>query len=301
MARSIFEDVSGDKTDIVAPKPKRKSARRAIALWLMVLFVLVVFTHVTSEAFLDVRAIGAVWLVGMLWFLLRKSVPAGWLFRLGLIGILSAMLSGAGWLDVDTLRYKTAVIFMVNMGLIGLLAHSIMEMWQEASALLQARRRREQGLMRLGTVLIGLLFVQIVYSALLAGFPDGTLAKTWPDISGSFFPAASFEMQPAWRNFIDSPLMLEFSHRILAYGALLLGGFAWWRSRKSAVSSVKNKFSWLIIAFFGQVVLGILTTMYDTGTYGNLAHSLGAVTIFVVAIWAQFGVAYPSEQKVSRG
>ena len=71
-------------------------------------------------------------------------------------------------------------------------------------------------------VLIGLLVVQLIYGALMAGHKAANAAATWPTINGSWIPDTMFTHQPFLLNFIDNTILIHFIHRGLAYLILLL-------------------------------------------------------------------------------
>lgn len=372
MARSIFENVS-EKVETPMPKPVRKSARRAIAVWLMVLFTLVVamivvggMTRLTDSGlsitewkpvtgavppmgeaawvvefdkykatpeyelqntgmsmsefkgifwwewahrFLG-RFVGLVWFTGFAWFAVRRQIPTGWIGRLVGVGALGGLQGAVGWWMVssglegrmvDVASYRLAVHLGLAFFILGLIAWFVFELRNESARLLQARRRREGGLMRLASVIVVLLFLQILLGALVAGIDAGRSFPTWPSMAGEFLPSESFDYSPTWTNFFENPALVQFNHRLLGYVAFLLGVFAWWRSRASAMAGIKRRFDWLMVMMFGQVVLGILTVLYGAPVHIAIVHQLGAVALFVVALQARFEAGYPVEQKISRG
>lgn len=373
MARSIFEDVSGEKVDAPAPKPMHKSARRAISVWLMALFSLVVLmiviggmTRLTDSGlsitewkpvtgaippmgeaawvvefdkykatpeyelqnvgmtmaefkgifwwewghrFLG-RFVGLVWFAGFAWFLVRKQIPTGWTGRLVGVGALGGLQGAVGWWMVssglvgrmvDVASYRLAIHLGLAFFILGLIAWFVFELRRESAELLQARRRRESGLMRLAAVLVLLLFVQILLGALVAGIDAGRSFPTWPSMAGEFLPSESFDYSPMWSNFFENPALVQFNHRLLGYVAFALGAFVWWRSRSSAMAGVRSRFEWMMVIMFGQVVLGIVTVLYAAPVYVALIHQLGAVVLFVLTLRARFEAGYPTEQKISRG
>ncbi len=372
MARSIFEDVSGKKVDTPTPKPARKSARRGIAVWLMVLFSLVMaiivvggMTRLTDSGLsitewkpvtgaipplgeaawmiafdkykatpeymlqnvgmsmsefkgifwwewghrLLGRFIGLVWFVGFVWFAVRRQIPKGWTGKLVIVGALGGLQGAVGWWMVssglqgrmvDVASYRLAIHLGLAFFILGLIAWFVFELRRESGALLQARRRRETGLMTLGTMLIIVLFVQILLGALVAGIDAGRSFPTWPSMAGEFLPSESFDYEPIWTNFFENPALVQFNHRLLGYLAFLLGAFAWWRSRSSAMAGVRLRFNWMMVMMIGQMVLGIVTVIYAAPMNIAIIHQIGAVALFVLTLQARFEAAYPVEQKISR-
>src|SRR5262249_41197391 len=69
-----------------------------------------------------------------------------------------------------------------------------------------------------------LVIVQIYLGALVAGLHAGLIYNTWPLIDGSLVPPASGLLfdRPAWRNFFENPLTVQFDHRLVAYALVTL-------------------------------------------------------------------------------
>ncbi|HSF90607.1 MAG TPA: COX15/CtaA family protein, partial [Paracoccaceae bacterium] len=310
--RSIFEEVSEKRAE--PPKPatsRRKTARRAIAVWLMVLFTLVTVmiavggmtrltdsglsitewkpvtgsippmsaevwasefekyqqtpefqlqNHAMSLAefkgiywwewghrFLG-RFIGLVWALGFFWFLIRRQIPTGWTGKLVGVGVLGGLQGAVGWWMVasgltgrmvDVASYRLATHLGLAFVILGLIAWFVFQLSQPEGALLQQRRQREKSLMSLSGVIVGVLFLQILLGALVAGIDAGRSFPTWPSMAGAFLPSESFDYAPMWSNFFENPALVQFNHRMLGYIASALGAFAWWRSRASALGGVR--------------------------------------------------------------
>ncbi len=256
------------------------------------------------------RFVGLVWAIGFFWFLVRKGIPTGWTGRLFAIGLLGGLQGAIGWWMVssgltgrmiDVASYRLAIHLGLAFIILGLIAWYVFELRQKAGELLQARRRREGGLMRLSTVLLGVLFVQILLGALVAGIDAGRAFPTWPGMAGAFPPSEIFDYEPIWTNFFENPALVQFNHRLLGYLAFLLGGVIWWKSRKCAQTAVRMRFDWMMVILFGQVVLGIITVLYAAPVHVAITHQIGAIVLFVITLRARFGAAYPVAQRVARG
>lgn len=185
---------------------------------------------------------------------------------------------------VDVASYRLAVHLGLAFFILGLIAWFVFELRRESADLLQARRRREGGLVRLATVLTVVLFLQVLLGALVAGIDAGRSFPTWPSMAGAFLPSESFDYVPMWSNFFENPALVQFNHRLLGYLAFLLGGFVWWRSRRSALAGVRFSFDWMMVMLFGQVVLGIVTVIYAAPVYVAIVHQLGAIVLFVMTL-----------------
>jgi cytochrome c oxidase assembly protein subunit 15 len=372
--RSIFEDVS-DAGAPPQPQPqpvRRVPDRRAIAIWLAMLFLLVAamiavggMTRLTDsglsitewrpvtgavpptdeatwqaefdkyraspqyaemnagmtlDAFKRIywwewghrqlgRLIGLVWGAGFLWFLLRRRLPPGWAPRLLGLGLLGGLQGVVGWWMVSSglapgMISVASTRLAVHLGLafvvLGLIAWYILRLARPEAELLQARRQRNAALIRWGTVLIAVAFLQILLGALVAGIDAGRSYTDWPLIGGEPFPETAFDLVPTWTNFIANPGLVQFNHRIAGYLLLLLGLAAWLRSRASALENIRGAFAAMAAVLLLQVVLGVFTLLHGAPWPLAILHQLGAVVLFTLTIRARFAALYPRAQRIAR-
>lgn len=374
-SRSIFEDVGARGT---TPPPAAKPAepgyaRRGIAIWLALLFALVVamiavggLTRLTDsglsitewhpvsgalppsgaaawqaefdkykaspqyaelnagmslEEFKAIfwwewghrqlgRAIGAVWGLGFLWFLARRQIPPGWTPRLLGLGVLGGIQGAIGWWMVvsgletgmwSVASYRLAVHLGIAFAILGLIAWYVMRLGRPAAELLQARRQRNEALIRWGTVLVVVAFVQILLGALVAGIDAGRSYTDWPLMGGEVFPSTAFNLAPAWTNFLDNPGLVQFNHRLVGYLLALLGVLAFVRSRSSSLAAIRGAFAAMLAMLAVQVGLGIATVMHASPLGLAIVHQLGAVALFTFIIRARFAALYPKAQMIARG
>ncbi len=372
--RSIFEEVDSADQAQAAPQPglieRPQGARRAIRLWLALLFAMLVamialggLTRLTDsglsitqwkpvlgalppmndadwqaeftrykaipeyklqnkgmslEEFKSIywwewshrqlgRAIGLVWALGFFGFLLARKIPPGWAGRLFGIGVLGGLQGAVGWWMVssglrgsmlDVASYRLATHLGLAFVILGLIAWYVFALGRREAELLQARRAREGGLMRAASVMLALLFVQVLLGALVAGIDAGRGYTDWPLMAGQFFPPDAFDLTPLWRNFFEDDGLVQFVHRMWGYLVFLYGLWLWWRARGSAHAATRRAFNWMALMLLGQVVLGILTVMNSAPLDIAITHQLGAVVLWVLVIRARFMAAYPVAQSI---
>ncbi len=255
------------------------------------------------------RIVGIVWLAGFLWFQGRRTIPAGWTGRLLAVGALGGLQGAVGWWMVssgltgrmvDVASYRLALHLGLAFAILGMLAWYIMRLRRGEAALLQARRQRHNGLARLALVLVVLVLVQAMLGALVAGIDAGRNYPTWPLMAGEFLPSGSFALRPVWSNFFENAALVQFNHRLAAYGMVLLGMIAWWKSRASALNRVKRSYDWLAAAVLAQVLLGVVTVLYAAALPLALAHQIGAMVLLVAVLAARFEALYPRAQSLRR-
>ncbi len=209
--------------------------------------------------------------------------------------------SGLGGQMVAVASHRLAVHLGLAFAILGLIAWWGMRLRRTEAELLQARRQRSESLMRWGTALTIVAFVQILLGALVAGIDAGRNFPEWPLMAGAFVPPGAFEMEPSWRNLIDNPGLVQFNHRMLGYLLFALGLAAWLRSRRSGLGYVRGAFAAMMVMMAVQVVIGIVTVLYAAPWQIAIVHQLAAVALFVLILRSRFAALYPRAQRIARG
>jgi cytochrome c oxidase assembly protein subunit 15 len=134
----------------------------------------------------------------------------------------------------------------------------------------------------------GLVIIQLIYGAFMAGLKAANVAPTWPDINGSIIPAN------ALTDIAHNKISIHFIHRTLAY-IIFIAIVIWWYKAKNITYSIafnkaRNVTLFLVIL---QVTLGVLAVINSTeisaGKFGQfewlaLAHQLIGMLLFLSMI-----------------
>ena len=81
--------------------------------------------------------------------------------------------------------------------------------------------RNARGIWVFSIALLVLVFIQMLYGALMAGNKAAAVAPTWPRINGDWIPDKLFTNRLFMLNFIANTITIHFMHRNLAYLILL--------------------------------------------------------------------------------
>ena len=132
-----------------------------------------------------------------------------------------------------------------------------------------------------GTVVLALVFVQIVLGGLVAGLKAGFTFNTWPLMDGTLVPAGLFILEPWWVNFGENVMMVQLAHRVGAYllfAAALVHALLARRTAEAAGA-------WILFGLVAlQAAIGILTLIHVTPLSLALLHQLGAVVVLWGAV-----------------
>ncbi|WP_300057766.1 heme A synthase [uncultured Roseobacter sp.] len=250
------------------------------------------------------RVIGLVWALGFGWFAIRRQIPPGWTPRLLFLGALGGAQGAIGWWMVasgvtqgegvtDVASYRLATHLGLAFVILGYITWFVLKLGRRSGDLIQARRAKETKQWGMATGLLHLALLQILIGALVAGIDAGRSYTDWPLMGGQIFPASAFVLDPIWRNFFESPGLVQFIHRVTGY---LLAAFAlvvWLRGRKSSHAATRFAFNAVLAAVALQVVIGIATVLYGAPVHIALVHQLMAVILWVLILRARFLSGYP--------
>ncbi|MDF1855763.1 heme A synthase [Pseudooceanicola sp.] len=248
------------------------------------------------------RVIGLVWALGFFGLWAARRIPTGWHSRLLLIGGLGGLQGAVGWwmvssgLDgsmLDVASYRLAVHLGLAFIILGFITWFVLQLGREERDLMQARRLRETRVFGVATGWMHFAFLQILLGALVAGIDAGRSFSDWPTIGGGWLPPDPWLLEPAWRNLLENPGLVQFIHRMSGYALFLYAIFALLRSRRSVHRSTRAAFTLAFIGLSAQVVLGIYTVVTGAPWQVAIVHQLLAVLTWVLILRARFYAAYP--------
>src|SRR5579864_101088 len=171
------------------------------------------------------RLVGAAFAIPFLVFLIRRAMPARLVWRCAILLALGALQGLVGWWMVESgLENRVSVAperLATHLGLAlilyGALIWTSMEAWSG-----QARARAlTTGEWRwVSMVLLGLVFLQCLLGALVAGNQAGLIDNDWPLMNGDFFPAG-YAKDSLWATLAHSRPAVQFNHRMVAYAVVV--------------------------------------------------------------------------------
>src|SRR6185295_12997621 len=91
-------------------------------------------------------------------------------------------------------------------------------LWLALDAFGWPRKESKLGAPRWAPIaLMVLIFVQVMFGALLAGARGGAAYPDWPTIGHDWIPANAFSLEPLLRNFTDNHATQHLMHRTTGY------------------------------------------------------------------------------------
>lgn len=139
--------------------------------------------------------------------------------------------------------------------------------------------------------LMGLLTLQVVAGALVAGMKAGLAYNTWPTMDGEWVPNGLGIMKPWWLNLFENALTVQFNHRMLAYLILAVAAWHAWRIGQRAREGAPARSAQVLLAvLLLQAAIGIATLLGAVPLSLGLLHQGGAAVVYVMAVWHIYAV-----------
>lgn len=238
------------------------------------------------------RVIGAAFLLPLVWFAVRRRIPAGYGLKLAGLFVLGGLQGALGWYMVQSglvddprvsqfrLTAHLALAFAI-FGAMLWIALSLMfpgRAGVDAPALRSARRWAYG--------IAALVFAMVVTGGFVAGIRAGYAYNTFPLMNGALVPAELFMIEPWWKNFFWNMATVQFDHRLGAWLLFLLAPVLWWKVARlpDAPARAKVGVHALIAVLAIQIALGIATLLLAVPIPLAALHQAGAVLVFALAL-----------------
>ena len=255
-------------------------------------------THFTLQDFKDIyfwewlhrvigRFIGVVFIIPFLYFLARKQLTKPTIKKSIILLVLGGFQGFLGWYMV-----KSGLIDNPDVSHYRLAAHLTTAFitfaytfWVALDLMFPHKKeinKKFRNLIRFG---LGILLLQIVYGAFVAGLDAGFIHNHWPMMNeGKFMHETVYiEQSPLYKNFIEGKSGVQFVHRMLAYVVALTIVLIWNKARKMSLTNYQRKGINLLLIMVGvQFLLGVLTIIMQVPVWLGVAHQVGAFILLSI-------------------
>jgi cytochrome c oxidase assembly protein subunit 15 len=241
------------------------------------------------------RLMGVVFAVGFIFFLLKRYFHKEMVKPLFILFILGALQGAVGWIMVasglegDAVYVKPTRLAMHFILAMGLICYTF---WFALTISVNKKQIvYHKKIFRLTILIIGILVIQLLFGALMAGHKAATFAPTWPLIQNQWIPEGWLNESPVFLNFIENKLTIHFIHRNVAFILVVLI-IAWMilagkQKTSKLLSATRFLPLWLILlqAFLG--ILSVITSLKivpnSWGTFEWVAqlHQLGGLCLLL--------------------
>lgn len=231
------------------------------------------------------RLIGLAFAGPLAYFWGLKAIPRGYGWRLVALLALGGLQGAIGWWMVksglsvrtDVSHVRLAVHLLVALFTLAGIVWTALDL-RTLARNPQARPARLTGL---GALTGAILFVQLLFGALVAGLNAGLVTDQWPLMNGRFFPGATIAGRPFLDALFNDPAIVHFVHRWWAWvtvAALIV--------LARATRGVDRRASIAIHTAFGlQILLGIATVMSGMNLTLAALHQLTGALLVIATAW----------------
>ena len=239
------------------------------------------------------RIIGLAFLLPFLYFLYRQTIQKSEIPKYLLMFVLGGMQGVLGWYMV-----KSGLVDDPHVSQYRLTAHLVAAIliyaymfWVAMGLLYRATDGPRHPWYRRSFWLTALITLTIISGGFVAGLKAGLAYNTFPLMAGKWIPSGMFVFEPAWRNFFDNLVTVQFDHRWLAITTLVLISIFWAFGRKAGFPDrLKPALNALLMVTVLQVILGISTLLLKVPIPLGAAHQGVAMLLFTVALYLVHGL-----------
>ena len=129
------------------------------------------------------------------------------------------------------------------------------------------------------------IIIQISIGAFVSGLDAGRIYQSWPLMNGSFFPDDSNIRDLFSLNSFETPSIVQFVHRNLAYLIFLFFLFIVLVVFKNDDYFHLRKITFLILCFLTlQIFLGIITVLSDINIFLASIHQMGSIFLVIASL-----------------
>ncbi len=235
------------------------------------------------------RAIGLVFLVPFVFFWLTGRLHRSHIPRLLVLFILGGLQGALGWYMVmsglvertDVSQYRLSAHLTLATVIFAAIIWTALGIGRD--------QRRLASSVALGWPALALVLLIIAQTALggfVAGLDAGLSHNTWPLMDGRLIPNGLLAMEPAWLNFFENVLTVQFQHRLVAYGIAVLALIHAARAIGEAnPSAVRMSGIAILFAVLAQIAFGVWTLLAHVPITLGLIHQGGALVVLAACVW----------------
>ena len=234
------------------------------------------------------RFVGLFFLIPLLYFTLKKKIKKNSLISLYLILLLILFQGFIGWFMVrsgltektDVSHYRLATHLTLAFIIFILLLWNYLE-HREQQVLISNKKLP----LHLPIFFILFLLLQICVGALVSGLDAGKIYQSWPLMNQSYFPDDSNLRDLFSLKALETPSILQFIHRNVAYFIILLFSFiAIIIYRYKDFAYLRNITQLIFILLFLQTFLGILTVLSGSWIILASMHQTGSILLVTTSL-----------------
>ncbi len=237
------------------------------------------------------RLAGLAFALPLAWFWIRGAIPMGYKPRLLALLALGGLQGVVGWwmvtsglaADVKVSHLRLATHLGVALLTLGALV------WTALDVLGLRAGRPSAKLSCIGTISLGVIAIQVLYGALVAGMRAGDVAgagwfsaNSWPLMQGNLFPDGIDWSQGGSHALFNDPFLVHFMHRWWAFGVVAVLVIL---ARQARALGRRDVSIAIHCAFGAQILLGIATIWSGVELWLAVLHQFTGAAVVAATVW----------------
>lgn len=234
------------------------------------------------------RLAGAAFLAPFVYFWFTNRLGRKELPKFGLLFLLGGAQGALGWYmvksgltgRVDVSQYRLAAHLGLAFLIYGYALWLGLQYWRRQDPV---REGYPRSLQVLSMVLCGVIFLQVLLGALMAGLDAGLTYNEWPLMDGYWAPPGIARMQPFYLNVFENITLVQFNHRWWGVIVVIASAALWWKGR--SLPGLQWTLRMMLALLVAQFALGVWTLLAVSPMLLAAAHQMGALLCFTLALW----------------
>ena len=234
------------------------------------------------------RMIGIVFLLPLIFFLVRGYIKSAEWPKYSLMFVLGGLQGVLGWYMV-----KSGLVDNPHVSQYRLSAHLSAAFliyaymfWVAMSLLFPASGEQRHPWYRKSLAVTVLTSVTIISGGFVAGLKAGKIYNTFPLMGDDWIPPGTMALEPFWRNFFENMTTVQLDHRVLAISTFLVIIGFWVKARKADLPArSRPAVNALLHTAIFQVALGISTLLMSVPIFLGALHQAVAMLLFTVSLY----------------
>ena len=234
------------------------------------------------------RMIGIVFLLPLIFFLMKGYIKAAEWPKYSLMFVLGGLQGVLGWYMV-----KSGLVDNPHVSQYRLSAHLSAAFliyaymfWVAMSLLFPASGEQRHPWYRKSLAVTVLTSVTIISGGFVAGLKAGKIYNTFPLMGDDWIPPGTMALEPFWRNFFENMTTVQLDHRVLAISTFVIIIGFWVKARKADLPArSRPAVNALLHTVIFQVAIGISTLLMSVPIFLGALHQAVAMLLFTVSLY----------------
>lgn len=247
------------------------------------------------------RMIGVVFMIGFVFFIIKRAIPSHLLPKLLFMFVLGGIQGFLGWYMVSSGLTQNVRVSHIRLAIhltfafitFGYIFYTALgEIYNKPASNANGLTKYRSA----ATWLLVLVTIQIIYGAFVAGTKAGMVYNTWPKMGDEWIANSVFF---TWQNdgtssLVNSLATVQFIHRCIAYLITLFVAILGYKIYTASGVSSGQKSAVLLLGsgILLQVVLGITTLLLQVPLWLGVLHQAVAFFLFAGCLYLLVRLRY---------